>query len=156
LYSDHVIADDIPVVCGEVDVDTLVWRVRELCPRLAVIKRAGAMPQQGVSSTFKYGVAYGALRTVVALCNIPYQLVTPSKWKNYFRLGADKEKSRAQLWPGCGFFRGQPEALAVKIARAFTEEQRKMLSIGSGTDAAHHAPDRGSHLPSIRTARRRS
>jgi hypothetical protein len=153
LYSDHVIADDIPVVCGEVDVDTLVWRVRELCPRLAVIKRAGAMPQQGVSSTFKYGVAYGALRTVVALCNIPYQLVTPSKWKNYFRLGADKEKSRAQLWPGCGFFRGQPEALAVKIARAFTEEQRKMLSIGSGSPCAR--PGLASP-PWIRTARRRS
>lgn len=73
LYSGHVTADDIPVVGGEVDVDALVRRVREMRPRLAIIERAGAMPQQGVSSTFKYGVAYGALRTVVALCNIPYQ-----------------------------------------------------------------------------------
>jgi hypothetical protein len=123
LYSGHVIADDIPVVGGEVDVDTLVRRVREACPRLAVIERAGAMPQQGVSSTFKYGVAYGALRTVVALCNIPYRLVTPAKWKNYFRLDADKEKSRAlaiQLWPGCGFFSRKKDhgrAEAALIAR---------------------------------------
>jgi crossover junction endodeoxyribonuclease RuvC len=123
LYSDHVFADDIPVVGGEVDVDTLVRRVREMRPRLAIIERAGAMPQQGVSSTFKYGVAYGALRTVVALCNIPYQLVTPAKWKNHFRLDPDKEKSRAlaiQLWPGCGFFsrkRDHGRAEAALIAR---------------------------------------
>jgi crossover junction endodeoxyribonuclease RuvC len=123
LYSGHVTADDIPVVGGEVDVDALVRRVREMRPRLAIIERAGAMPQQGVSSTFKYGVAYGALRTVVALCNIPYQLVTPAKWKNYFRLDADKEKSRAlaiQLWPGCGFFSRKKDhgrAEAALIAR---------------------------------------
>jgi hypothetical protein len=107
LYPDRIVAEDIPTVGGEVDVDTLVRRVRELCPRLAIIERAGAMPRQGVSSTFKYGVAYGALRTVVALCEIPYQLVTPAKWKNHFRLDADKEKSRAlaiRLWPGCGLF----------------------------------------------------
>jgi hypothetical protein len=123
LYSGHVTADDIPVVGGEVDVDALVRRVREMRPRLAIIERAGAMPQQGVSSTFKYGVAYGALRTVVALCNIPYQLVTPAKWKNYFRLDADKEKSRAlaiQLWPGGGFFSRKKDhgrAEAALIAR---------------------------------------
>jgi crossover junction endodeoxyribonuclease RuvC len=86
---------DIPVVAGEVDVDTLVRQVRAFSPALAVIERANAMPKQGVSSTFKYGVAYGALRTVVALCNIPYHLVTPAKWKSHFRLGADKEQSRA-------------------------------------------------------------
>src|SRR5262245_2840063 len=90
-----------------VDVDTLVRRVREMQPALAIIERANAMPKQGVASTFKYGVAYGALRTVVALCNIPYRLVTPGKWKTHFHLDADKEKSRAlaiQLWPGCGYF----------------------------------------------------
>jgi crossover junction endodeoxyribonuclease RuvC len=127
-YPDRIVAEDIPVVGGEVDVDTLVRRVREMCPRLAVIERAGAMPRQGVSSTFKYGVAYGALRSVVALCNIPYQLVTPAKWKNHFRLDADKEKSRAlaiQLWPGCGFFsrkknHGRAEAALIALYGAET------------------------------------
>jgi hypothetical protein len=75
------------------------------------------------SSTFKYGVAYGALRTVVALCNIPYRLVTPGKWKNHFGLDSDKEKSRAlalQFWPGCGFFSRKKDhgrAEAALIAR---------------------------------------
>jgi hypothetical protein len=138
LYPDRIVAEDIPVVGGEVDVDTLVRRVREMCPRLAVIERAGAIPRQGVSSTFKYGVAYGALRSVVALCNIPYQLVTPAKWKNHFRLDAEKEKSRAlaiQLWPGCGFFsrkknHGRAEAALIALLRS-GRERREMNALVS-------------------------
>jgi crossover junction endodeoxyribonuclease RuvC len=100
-------AYDIPTVAGSVDVDALVRRVREHAPRFAVIEKAQAMPKQGVASTFKYGVAYGALCAVVALCNVPYQLVSPRKWKSHFGLDADKERSRAlaiRLWPGCGLF----------------------------------------------------
>jgi hypothetical protein len=105
--SGRIVAEDIPVVGGEVDVDTLARRIEEMGPCLAIIERAGAMPKQGVSSTFKFGVAYGSLRTVVAVCNISYHLVTPGKWKNHFGLDADKERSRAlaiRLWPGCGYF----------------------------------------------------
>ena len=107
LFANRVVAEDIPTAGGEVDVDTLVRRVREMQPALAIIERANAMPKQGVASTIKYGVAYGALRTVVALCNIPYRLGAPGKWKNHFGLDSDKEKSRAlaiQFWPGCGYF----------------------------------------------------
>jgi crossover junction endodeoxyribonuclease RuvC len=123
LFANRVVAEDIPTAGGEVDVDTLVRRVREMQPALAIIERANAMPKQGVASTFKYGVAYGALRTVVALCNIPYRLVTPGKWKNHFRLDADKEQSRAlaiQFWPGCGYFSRKKDhgrAEAALIAR---------------------------------------
>jgi hypothetical protein len=100
-------AFDIPVVGGEVDVDTLAALVEQHDPRLAIIERASAMPRQGVSSTFKYGVAYGSLRTLCTLGRIPYHLVTPGRWKNYVKLNADKEKSRAlaiQFWPGAGCF----------------------------------------------------
>ena len=123
LFANRVVAEDIPTAGGEVDVDTLVRRVREMQPALAIIERANAMPKQGVASTFKYGVAYGALRTVVALCNIPYRLVTPGKWKNHFGLDSDKEKSRAlaiQFWPGCGYFARKKDhgrAEAALIAR---------------------------------------
>jgi crossover junction endodeoxyribonuclease RuvC len=126
----QVVADDIPVVGGEVDVDTLVRQVRTFSPGLAVIERASAMPKQGVSSTFKYGVAYGALRTVVALCDIPYRLVTPAKWKAHFNLDRDKERSRAlaiQFWPGCGYFARKKDhgrAEAALIARYGAEVWR--------------------------------
>src|SRR5258708_695118 len=94
-------AADIPNVRGEGDVDTLAALIEHCDPRLAIIERAASMPQQGVVSVFKYGVAYGSLRTVCTLGRIPYHLVTPGKWKNYFKLDRDKEKSRAlaiQFW----------------------------------------------------------
>jgi hypothetical protein len=105
--SGEIAADDIPTVDGSVDVDALVRRVRQRGPRLAVIEKAQAMPEQGVVSVFKYGTAFGALCAVTALCEIPTHLVSPRKWKTYFGLDADKEKSRAlaiRLWPGSGLF----------------------------------------------------
>jgi crossover junction endodeoxyribonuclease RuvC len=124
LYPDgRIEAYDIPVVDGAVDVDALVRRVREYAPRLAVIEKAQAMAKQGVVSVFKYAVAYGALCTVTALCEIPTHLVSPRKWKNHFGLDADKERSRAlaiRLWPGCGLFerkRDHGRAEAALIAR---------------------------------------
>jgi hypothetical protein len=142
LFANRVVAEDIPTAGGEVDVDTLVRRVREMQPALAIIERANAMPKQGVASTFKYGVAYGALRTVVALCNIPYRLVTPGKWKAHFHLDADKEKSRAlaiQLWPGCGCFalkKHHGRAEAALIARYGAETIATSFAAPSGKGEA--------------------
>jgi hypothetical protein len=100
-------AFDIPVVAGEVDVDELVRIVRRFGPALAVVERAGAMPKQGVASTFKYGVAYGALRATLVACNVPTHLIAATKWKKAYLLDRDKEKARAlaiRFWPGCGLF----------------------------------------------------
>src|SRR5262249_58799473 len=68
---------DIPVVAGEVDVDTLVRQVPALSPLPPGNAAAQPRPTPAVAPAVKYGVAYGALRTVVALCNIPYRLVPP-------------------------------------------------------------------------------
>ena len=99
---------DIPTVGGEVDVDTLAGILGTHGNiEMATIERAQAMPKQGVSSTFKYGVAYGSLRAAVTMCRIPYQLVSPRVWKRYYGLRSDKEKSRAlaiRLWPGRDLF----------------------------------------------------
>jgi hypothetical protein len=92
-----------------------------------VIEKAQAMPKQGVSSTFKYGTAYGALCAVTALCEIPTHLVSPRRWKTYFALDSDKERSRAlaiRLWPGCGLFerkRDHGRAEAALLARYGSE-----------------------------------
>lgn len=104
----RITAEDIPVAGGEVDVDTLAARVRQMGPTHAIIERASSRPGQGVASTFKYGQAYGALRAVVAALAIPSTLVTPARWKRHFGLDADKERSRAlalRLWPGHDCFR---------------------------------------------------
>src|SRR5262249_15982138 len=95
LFANRVVAEDIPTAGGEVDVDTLVRRVREMQPALAIIERANAMPKQAVASTFNSGVAYGALRTVVALCNIPYRLVTPGNGR-LTSISTPTKRSRAR------------------------------------------------------------
>jgi crossover junction endodeoxyribonuclease RuvC len=93
---------DIPTAAGELDVAQLRAVIASRRPRAGVVERASSMPGQGVASVFKFGQAYGALRAILACLEIPYHLVTPGKWKNYFHLDRDKEKSRAlalRLWP---------------------------------------------------------
>lgn len=47
----------------------------------AVVEKVNAMPKQGVSTTFKFGTAYGKVLGWLEACQIPYELVTPAKWK---------------------------------------------------------------------------
>jgi crossover junction endodeoxyribonuclease RuvC len=47
----------------------------------AMLERVGAMPKQGLSSTFKFGVSFGSVRCALAATRIPYELVTPAKWQ---------------------------------------------------------------------------
>jgi hypothetical protein len=92
---DRVAAEDMPVVAGEVDCATLARRIVQMGPAVAIVERVGAMPGQGVSSTFKFGASYGAVRGVLAALQIQTHVVSPAVWKRYFRLDSDKEKSRA-------------------------------------------------------------
>ncbi len=72
--------------------------------RLAVLEKVSAMPKQGVSSTFKFGVSYGGLRMALAWSGIPYVEVSPAKWQR--QLGClskgDKNVTKAkaqQIFP---------------------------------------------------------
>lgn len=47
----------------------------------AIIEKVGAMPRQGVSSTFKFGVSYGICQGLVAAAQIPHEFVTPAMWQ---------------------------------------------------------------------------
>ena len=97
-----VFAADMPVVDGQVDGATFATEIVKWGPQAVVIERVASMPKQGVASTFKFGVAYGIVRGIVATLQIPAIFVTPGKWKRHFGLAADKEESRSralQLWP---------------------------------------------------------
>jgi hypothetical protein len=48
-----IAAEDFTLVNGEIDAATLADRLRQMRPDFAIIERVGAMPKQGVSSTFK-------------------------------------------------------------------------------------------------------
>jgi len=118
-----IIAEDIPVVDGEVNIAALKQRIAQLNPDMAVIERASSMPKQGVASTFKFGAAYGALRAIVACLGIPTHLVAATKWKRHYSLNTDKEKSRGlaiRYWPDSDAFSRKKDhgrAEAALIAR---------------------------------------
>lgn len=76
-------------------------------PNRAVIEQVGAMPGQGVTSMFNFGFSTGTVHGVLGAFQIPLTLVTPQRWKGYFRLGSDKDQSRqaaGRLWPTAAFF----------------------------------------------------
>lgn len=60
---------------------------------VACVEKVGAMPGQGVTSMFNFGKSAGFIEGVLQAYGIPYQLITPQKWKKEFSLGHSKEDS---------------------------------------------------------------
>ncbi|WP_420104538.1 hypothetical protein [Bosea sp. (in: a-proteobacteria)] len=118
-----VAAEDVPTVGGALDPVTLAAKLRLMQPAAAIVEQVSAMPKQGVSSTFKFGMAYGQAIGVIAALSIPMHLAAPGRWKKHFRLSADKEEARAlalRFWPGQGLFERKKDhgrAEAALIAR---------------------------------------
>ena len=108
-----IYAADAPTVGKDLDAASFAAEIAKWQPTSAVIERVGSMPGQGLSSTFRFGVAYGVVQGVVAALRIRVEFVTPAKWKAYYGLSSAlspgparkkdlKEKSRERalhLWP---------------------------------------------------------
>lgn len=66
----------------------------------AVIEDVHAMPRQGVSSSFNFGVGFGLWQGMLAALLIPWEKVTPQRWKGEMLAGftdkTDKGSSRLQ------------------------------------------------------------
>jgi len=58
-----------------------------------VLERVGAMPGQGVTSMFSFGLNYGYIRGLLEAFEIPHELVLPRAWKREFGVTADKNTS---------------------------------------------------------------
>ena len=58
-----------------------------------VLEKVNAMPGQGVVSMFNFGQNYGFIQGVLKAYEIPYELVTPQKWKKEFSVTSDKNTS---------------------------------------------------------------
>ncbi len=62
---------------------------------VVAIENVHAMPKQGVTSMFNFGVSKGMCIGVCAGMRILFRLVNPQTWKRYWRLeGKDKEAAR--------------------------------------------------------------
>lgn len=58
-----------------------------------VVEKVNAMPGQGVTSMFNFGQNFGLIQGLLIAYNIPYELVTPQKWKKEFGVTSDKNTS---------------------------------------------------------------
>lgn len=81
-YSDKALID----LCRDASLD---WNKKVVC----CLEKVGAMPGQGVVSMFSFGQRVGYIKGVLESFMIPYQEITPQKWKREFGLTSDKAKS---------------------------------------------------------------
>ena len=80
----------------------LVDLIRATAPDRAICERVHAMPGQGVSSMFKFGVCFGTIRGILASLAVPVTYCAPQEWQRVMRVpkGKDGARQRAQeLFP---------------------------------------------------------
>lgn len=87
-------------------------------PVICFLEAVNAMPKQGVSSTFKFGVNYGWWQGVLTALGIPFRRVYPLKWQTAMscRTGGNKNitKARAQeLFPGVKITHAVADAILI-------------------------------------------
>lgn len=97
-------------------------------PLLTGIEKVGAMPKQGVSSTFIFGQNFGAWLGALAALQVPHIIVTPSKWQKSLldsTPGDSKQRSLSmarRLFPGVELSRkkdhGRADALLLALYAA--------------------------------------
>jgi crossover junction endodeoxyribonuclease RuvC len=60
---------------------------------VVVLEKVHSMPKQGVSSTFKFGMAFGGACALAKRFNSPLLMPTPQEWKKSLKLSSDKLES---------------------------------------------------------------
>lgn len=106
--GDYALVIDMPLwdCCGAKVVDTGGgWEFRSPGAHISVaVEKVHAMPGQGVTSMFNFGMMYGgAIELGDNLATNPAILVTPQTWKKFHGLiGKDKDAARLlalEKWP---------------------------------------------------------
>lgn len=123
---------DVPLIGKEINASALAQLISQHQPDLAVVELVHSMPKQGVASSFAFGVAYGQIKGIIGAQNIRSIYTSPSKWKKYYGLPADKEAARATAinrWPDSIHFRrkkdhGRAEAALLALYGAHMIQQR--------------------------------
>ena len=88
---------------------------------VAVVERVSSMPEQGVASSFKFGVGFGSILSALQTMSCELVLVPPTVWKrSHDLLHSEKSQSlvRArQLYPKAYLptpkYEGQAEAILI-------------------------------------------
>lgn len=62
------------------------------------IELVHSFPGQGVASSFKFGMGYGALQMALTALKIPFETVSPQKWQKALGIRSrDKKESKTQF-----------------------------------------------------------
>lgn len=128
-YPDSIACYDMPSVGKEINAAAIVSLINQYQPDIAIVEAVHAFPRQGVSSVWNFAESYGTLRGVIAARGVPQHLVSPTKWKKFFALTADKETSRRLAiltWPASEHFNrkkddGRAEAALLALYGAKTQ-----------------------------------
>lgn len=70
---------------------SLIINEREGRQATAMIEQVSAMPKQGVTSSFHFGVGFGSILGVLQALSIPIEFVRPGAWKKAQGLNSDKK-----------------------------------------------------------------
>ena len=91
---------------------------------LILIEKVHSMPGQGVASMFNFGMGFGIWQGIIAALKIPFEFVTPQRWKKIMMDGMPKEKSASilrakQIYPQLGSLKKSDNGIAdaILIAR---------------------------------------
>lgn len=85
------------------------WALRAYLKKYKIghvfIEKVNAMPGQGVTSMFNFGMGWGLLRGICVGLNLPYTLVHPRTWKKVICKDMPPSKEAGiiaakRLWPG--------------------------------------------------------
>lgn len=66
-------------------------------PLFCLIENVHAMPAQGVTSMFSMGFGLGAWHGLLTALEIPFETVTPQRWKKAMLDGTGKDKEASRL-----------------------------------------------------------
>lgn len=102
----------MPLMGKEIDGHELANALRGRSIDTVILEKVHAMPKQGVSSTFKFGMGFGLVIGVCEALGIPYRLVTPQAWKKVVLAGTTKDKDAAatfvrRAYPSIGLTPGR-------------------------------------------------
>lgn len=64
---------------------------------VACVERVNAMPGQGVTSSFSFGMGYGIWLGILATLHVPVDLVHPVRWKKTLLADMGKEKDASMI-----------------------------------------------------------
>lgn len=128
----------MPLVGKDIDGHELAMVLHNWKPDMVIVERVHAMPGQGVTSMFTFGMGYGRLLGILEALGIPYRLVTPQAWKKTVLAGTTKDKSAAvqfcrRAFPGVSLTPGRKRVPHDGMADALclAEYGRQLMAKGA-------------------------